>query len=367
MQALRSAINRRHLRIDRALPMRLRNQLRYSIKLLGAGGLYYSGLLHFYLRWRARNRGLVLLYHRVLTEAESAATFSSAAIIVSTATFERQLRFLRRHFTVVGPQEFQDWLSGQRHYHRPPCLITFDDGWQDNLDHAYPRLKAEGMPALIFLPTAYIGSGKSFWQERLSRLLYRLGRQPALREHPLVARHGWSELFAVPGAELAERASNLVRTYKIRSLQEVDTMVSEVGAALSAFSNKDERADVDTFLSWEAVRKMRADGIHFGSHTVTHPILTQVDATSVNSELRESRRALEQHLQAPVRILAYPNGNHDAQTCQQAREAGYELAFTTIPGWTQPGDDPLRIRRHNIHEGAHRHLPLFFATLLNVF
>lgn len=347
--------------------MRIRDQLRYSIKLFSASCLYYSGLLHFYLRWRARNRGVVLLYHRVLTEAERAATFSSAAIIVSTATFENQLRFLRRHFTVVGPQEFHDWLAGKRHYQRPPCLITFDDGWQDNLDHAHPRLKAKGMPALIFLPTAYIGSGKSFWQERLSRLLYRLGCQPALRHHPLVARHGWSDLFSAQGAELAERAANLARMYKIRSLQEVDTMVTEVGAALAAFPNEDERTDVDTFLSWEAVRQMGADGIHFGSHTVTHPILTQADAATVNAELHESRRTLEQRLQTPVRMFAYPNGNHDAQTCQQAREAGYELAFTTVPGWTQPGDDPLRIRRHNIHEGAHGHLPLFFATLLNVF
>ena len=367
MQALRSTINRRHVRIDRILPMRLRDQLRYSIKLLGAGGLYYSGLLHFYLRWRARNCGVVLLYHRVLTEAERAATFSSTAIIVSPTTFERQLRFLRRHFTVVGPEEFHDWLSGKHRYQRPPCLITFDDGWQDNLDHAHPRLKAEGMPALIFLPTAYIGSGKSFWQERLSRLLYRLGQQPLLQEHPLVARYNWEDLFSAQGAELIERAGNLARTFKIRSLQEVDTIITEVSAALAAFPKKDEHADVDIFLSWEAVREMRTNGIHFGSHTVTHPILTQVDAATVKTELHESRRTLEQRLQTPVRLLAYPNGNHDAQTCQQAREAGYDLAFTTVPGWVQPGDDPMRIRRHNIHEGAHRHLPLFFATLLNVF
>lgn len=346
--------------------MHFRDQLRYSIKLLAASGLYYSGLLHSYLRWRTRNRGVVLLYHRVLPDAERAATFSSAAIIVSSTTFERQLRFLRRHFTVVGPDEFHDWLSGKRHYQRPPCLITFDDGWQDNLDHAYPRLKAEGMPAVIFLPTAYIGSGKSFWQERLSRLLYRLGRQSTLREHPLVTRHDWGDLFSAAGTDLAERACHLARMFKTRPLQEVDAIIAELTRALEAFPDND-RDEVDAFLSWEAIQRMRLDGIYFGSHTVTHPILTQVDADIVDKELCESRRTLEQRLGAPVRILAYPNGNHNEQICRQAREAGYTLAFTTSPGWVESGDNPQCIRRHNIHEGAHRHMPLFFASLLNVF
>lgn len=347
--------------------MYFRDRLRYSIKLLVASGLYYSGLLLFYLRWRVQNRGVVLLYHRVLTEAERAATFSSAAIVVSTTTFERQLRFLHRHFTVVGADEFHDWLLGKRRYQRPPCLITFDDGWQDNFEHAHPRLKAEGLPALIFLPTAYIDGGKPFWQEHLSRLLYRFGRQPALREHPLVRRHGWSKLFSVQEAELAERACDLARTFKARPLQEVDAIIAEVTSALGALPNDDDREDVDVFLSWETVQRMYADGISFGSHTVTHPILTQVDAGVVKAELYESRRRIEQRLGAPIRMLAYPNGNHNEQICRQAREAGYDLAFTTIPGWVKPGDNLQRIRRHNIHEGAHHHLPLFCASLLNVF
>lgn len=344
--------------------MRLQNWLRYHIKLSLAAVLFYSGALFVVLRWRLRRRALVLLYHRVLPAAESTLSFSSKAIIVSPATFERHLRFLQRHFSVLGPEEFREWLLSGRDYPRPPCLITFDDGWKDNLTHAQPMLKARNLPAIIFLPTDYIGSGKVFWQERLSRLLFRLGQQAALRTHPLVARHGLETLFTCARSDLADQAADLARAYKNRDPRDAESLIAEVATALTGHG--DSSTDIDTYLSWEDVRRMRADGIAFGSHTISHRILTQIDPAAVDTELSESKRILEQRLNTPVRLLAYPNGNHNADTCERARRADYELAFTTIAGRVMRGDDPMTLRRINIHDGAHRHLPLFCASILGV-
>lgn len=344
--------------------MHLRHWLRYHIKLLLAASLFYSGALFLIFRWRFRRHGVVLLYHRVLPEAECAQSFSSKAIIVSPATFERHLRFLQRHFSVLGPEEFSAWLLNGQEYPKPPCLITFDDGWKDNLTHAHPLLKAQNLPAVIFLPTGYIGTGKAFWQERLSRLLFRLGQQPALRQHPLVARHGLSGLFTAQRHELADRAGALARTLKDHKSEAAEGLIAEVSAALAG---NDDATDIDTYLSWEDVQAMRPDGIAFGSHTVTHRILTQLEPAAVAEEITQSKRVLEQQLGTPVHLFAYPNGNHAADTCQHVKQAGYKLAFTTIPGRVARGDDPMTLRRINIHDGAHRHLPLFCASILGVF
>ena len=344
--------------------MRLQNWLRYHIKLSLAAVLFYSGALFVVLRWRLRRRALVLLYHRVLPATDSAQSFSSKAIIVSPATFERHLRFLQRNFSVLGPEEFRAWLLSGRDYPRPPCLITFDDGWKDNLTHAQPALQARNLPAIIFLPTDYIGTGKAFWQERLSRLLFRLGQQPALRAHPLVARRGLDDLFTVTGSDLADRASDQARTFKNRSPQAAESLIAEVTTALADYS--DSSTDIDTYLSWEDVHRMRADGIAFGSHTISHRILTQIDPAAVDAELSESKHVLEQRLNTSVHLLAYPNGNHNADTCERARRAGYVLAFTTVAGRVARGDDPMTLRRINIHDGAHRHVPLFCASILGV-
>jgi peptidoglycan/xylan/chitin deacetylase (PgdA/CDA1 family) len=344
--------------------MRIYRRLRYLTKLLLAACLFYSGIMFLVLRRRFRGRGVVLLYHRVLPAAESAQSFSSQAIIVSPSTFERHLRFLQRHFSVVGPEEFHDWLVHGRRFPKPPCLITFDDGWKDNLVHAVPILRAQSLPAIIFLPTDYIGTGKIFWQERLSRLLFRLGQQPALRQHPLVSQHGLTGLFGLADGELAGNAVALARHFKNRGTRDIEQMMAVLGALLSVDT---EVANVDSYLDWDNVKTMRADRIYFGSHTISHRILTQLDPASIAVELSESKRILEQRLNAPIRFLAYPNGNHDAATCDHTRQAGYQLAFTTVPGVVARGDDPMRIRRFNIHDGGHRHMPLFCASITGVF
>ena len=343
--------------------MRIQDWLRYHIKLFLAASLFYSGVLFVIARWRLRQRGLVLLYHRVLPAADSARSFSSKAIIVSPATFARHLRFLRRHFSVLGPEEFSEWLMSGREYPRPPCLITFDDGWKDNLTHARPALKTHNLPALIFLPTDYIGTGKVFWQERLSRLLFRLGQQAALRQHPLVARFGLTELFTAGHCALNERACDLARSFKDRKSQEAENIIADLAAALG---DKHDSADIDSYLSWEDVHSLRADGIAFGSHTVSHRMLTQIDPSAVSEELIVSKRILEQRLKTSVRLLAYPNGNYDATIYKQAEQAGYNLAFTTRPGRVAHGDNPMTLGRINIHDGAHRHLPLFYTSILGV-
>lgn len=342
-----------------------RQQLRHQIKRLLAAVMYYSGILYLVLHWRARHGGVVLLYHRVLPDAECAASFSSKAIMVSPATFDMHLRFLQRHFTLVDPPAFREWLLNRRSLDRPPCLITFDDGWQDNFTHAVPLLKARNVPALIFLPTDYIGSGRQFWQERLSHLLFRIGQRPELQPHPAVMRHGLSALFTVRQADLVDCACNLARSFKKLKPADVDALVTEIETLLTP-ADPDRTSGVDTFLSWEDVQTMQAQGIHFGSHTVSHRILTQLDRTAVSAELAESRQTLEDRLGAPVLDFAYPNGNYDRKTCQAARAAGYALAFTTVPGWVAPENDPMQIPRLNVHDGAHRHLPLFFAAVLNV-
>jgi len=344
--------------------MPLQPWLRYHIKLALAASLYFSGMLRLMLRWRLRGRGLVLLYHRVLPESDRSKSGSSGAIIVTPETFDRHLRFLQRHFSVLGPDEFNAWRMGHRQTPRPPCLITFDDGWKDNYTHAYPLLKSHRLPAVIFLPTDYIGTGNLFWQEELTHLLLRLGQRPERRGDAIVDQYGLDPLFSGAGESLAERAGTLARSYKNRDWDEVQRMIRDLRSTLQEVEGTTR---VDAYLNWNEVDELRANRISFGSHAVSHRILTQLSPTEVAQELAASKTILENRLGTTVDLLAYPNGNHDHETCRQASLAGYQLAFTTVSGRVTRQDDPMRLRRINIHNGAHRHLPLFCASILGVF
>ena len=347
--------------------MQLIRFFRSSVKLLIANALYYSGVLGLLLRWRYANQGMVLLYHRVLPDSASALSHSSNAIIVTPATFARHLQVLRRHFSFVSPLEFEEWWQGKRLFSKPPCLISFDDGWKDNIEYAQPILRAARVPAIIFLPTDYIGTGRVFWQERLSGLLDTLGRHPELRSHPLVARLALNDVFQQDAMARSMQSRDVARRFKTHTPEQIDCIVTEVADLVRTVTGPVEPASIEAYLNWQDVQSMLAEDIHFGSHAVTHRILTRLDTTAVQEELSTSKQILEHKLGKAVRMLAYPNGDHDETTCRIAHESGYSLAFTTVPGWVQPGADPYRLKRINIHEGGHRYTALLYASILGIF
>jgi peptidoglycan/xylan/chitin deacetylase (PgdA/CDA1 family) len=102
-------------------------------------------------------------------------------------------------------------------------------------------------------------------------------------------------------------------------------------------------------LTWSELAELAAAGWEVGSHTRSHPRLTQVDDASLEAELRESRQVCERELRRPCRSLAYPYGDHDPRVVAAARTAGYDVACT-LPEEFSAGD-PLRTSRTGIYHG----------------
>lgn len=88
-------------------------------------------------------------------------------------------------------------------------------------------------------------------------------------------------------------------------------------------------------LTWDELRALRERGVEIGSHTMTHPRLTQLADDELEHELVEARSRIEDEIGAPCRFLAYPYGDVDERVSSAARRAGYVAAFG-LPG--RPGD-----------------------------
>ena len=106
-------------------------------------------------------------------------------------------------------------------------------------------------------------------------------------------------------------------------------------------------------LQWSALGELAARGVEIGSHSVTHPHLTNLGDDELRRELRDSRAAIEDELSVPCRSLAYPYGDFDARVSRAARDAGYERAFAARPRFRH---DPFALPRVSIfaHDGAVR-------------
>jgi peptidoglycan/xylan/chitin deacetylase (PgdA/CDA1 family) len=219
----------------------------------------------------------VLFYHRINPYPFAALGPVSRELTVRPDVFEEQLKHLaRRGYRSIGISEFHRMLTQGGPMDSKALLITFDDGYEDNLIWAAPLLKKYGFGALIFVVSDFIG----------------------------------------------------------RSTAEV-------------WPNSDP-AIYGKFLDARQIGDLRASGLEFGSHTVTHPLLTRLAPEQQAQELRESKHYIEKAIGAPVTSFAYPGGDFDAATEGFAGGAGYSLAFSTIPGVNVPGTPLLALRRTEV-------------------
>ena len=105
----------------------------------------------------------------------------------------------------------------------------------------------------------------------------------------------------------------------------------------------------DLMMRSDQVTALHRAGMRIGGHTVNHPILKVLDPGAAREEITAGRRRLEELIQAPVTLFAYPNGrpgeDFDATTVDLVRDAGFDAAVTTAWGAARRGTDPLRIPR----------------------
>src|SRR5690606_8645132 len=215
------------------------------------------------------------------------------------------------------------------------CAISFDDGWRDNHSHAWPALRAAGVPATIFLVTARVGTAGGFWPDEARR---RLADLPARRRAALVAELTGVGPRGDPAAALLAHAKALDEASRAELLARLAT----AGPPLRDAGRE--------LLSWEEVAEMASGGVDFESHGQTHAILPGVDEARRRAELEGARATLHARGLGRHDLLAYPSGAYDDAVVALARDCGIRAAVTTRTGAVSHAVDPLRWPRVLLHE-----------------
>lgn len=286
-----------------------------------------------------RRRGAVaVMYHRI---NRGPVPFAG----VPVEQFRAQMQWLKANCTPVWPEEVLD--AAQRADRiRTPVLITFDDGYRDYHDCAYPILRELGIPAAVFVSTHSVDSGELLWTERVFWAMTHTGRASVhlpwdpRRELALSDR----DSRAAATRECTRHLKGVPDAERVRLL---DILFAELDAP-------DPRQHLDRqMLSWSEIRAT-LDGTRYGGHSHTHPILSQLPAAQMEAEIRLCRDRLAGHLGQEPRIFAYPNGrpqDFNGTTRDLLLKYGFKLAFSTVMGNIGPGADPLALRRQ--HAGGH--------------
>jgi peptidoglycan/xylan/chitin deacetylase (PgdA/CDA1 family) len=214
---------------------------------------------------------------------------------------------------------------------------------------------------MVFLPTEFIGSNRQFWTDHFADILSRR-KSKAIEDtdKPNILKivHRLSELSGTYEEQL-EAGIALLKTYSLNIIDEVLLELSR------AWDVKDDGSDRN-FLNWAEVREMRSSGlVSFGSHTVTHQILTTLDEPAFKSELVVSKDTLLdfQVIDNAFISFCYPNGNHTKAISDSVRASGYHLAVTTTNGWNQLDANRYTLKRIGIHQDMSSTIPLFACKI----
>ena len=266
----------------------MRRHLTHAVKVTVVYALYYTGAFRLWQLVAMRNRAVVLMYHRVLSEDEQRRTGSHPGIVVTRDTFARHMALVKERFLVLTAEQLGDHLAERRPLPPAACVITFDDGWRDNLTGAVPVLRRLNLPAVIFLPVNFIGERRLFWRESLTHLLVdavrtvRTNTSCRAQLARALESSGLDHLLGVTDGDPRSAVIDAIARSPRLTEASAHCLMQSIESILKR--PLDLTSTPDSFVTWDEVRDMAAAGITFGGHGVDHRRLGELPLNEADQE-----------------------------------------------------------------------------------
>ncbi|MCK4632796.1 MAG: polysaccharide deacetylase family protein [candidate division Zixibacteria bacterium] len=300
--------------------------------------IYFTGAWKL-LRRRNRHRLIILMYHGV-TDLDIPVWTQ-----VRLSDFARQMEYVAREYRSTSLEEAIKALKSKGETSDRHVVITFDDGFRNNLQHAYPVLRRLGIPATIFLTTSLIDSVRfkgMLWTDYVTALLLN-SKVNTLDANSLglgsLDLNNNDQRMATR-AIVCQHLKKLKADEKNRAINNLEQQLGPV--------DMESTCEALAGLSWDEVALLdKEDLVSFGAHTVNHEILTCLPMDVMKQEIIDSKHVIEQHSSKPVTAFAYPNGTRDDfdEHTKAVAASEFGCALTTLEGLNEIGTDLYELKR----------------------
>jgi peptidoglycan/xylan/chitin deacetylase (PgdA/CDA1 family) len=303
---------------------------------------------------------IIFGYHRILPEAEANAKMSQDCMWVSPSSFEKQIQWMQRIGRVVSVESMvKDRAIPAA---EPNFAITFDDGWIDNYEHAFPLLKKYNLPAMIFLSTNAIETNEMFWPDEI---FYKTDRSVRSRQAKKIVEY----ITSLDGIRTSRKRSN------------IDELLNDFVEWLKLLDAADRKKTILDYyeyirvdpapipgqiLKWDHIREMQKHNITFGSHTHSHMITEGAAREEILAELKKSKEIIESRLNTNCRWFCYPNARFNEYDHELLRKAGYDYGVTLHCARLTRDDSPYYLPRFIMYEDITKVLGYIKLRLLRV-
>jgi peptidoglycan/xylan/chitin deacetylase (PgdA/CDA1 family) len=302
--------------------------------------------LKLYWRWvRSRfiDHALILGYHRV-----AEIQHDPFSLCVSPQNFKEQMEVLQ---TLANPISLEELVHAIADSQLPPkaVVVTFDDGYADNLYEAKPLMEYYEIPAMVFIVTGSIGS--QFWWDEMEHILLFPKRLPERLEISFndftFEWNSGNSSFESPGNGSFEHRKHLLRTL----YQKLLTMSFEARKRIithlrdwSGFE-PEESSFCRTMTSDELIQLVSGGLIDVGAHTLSHPILSELAEIEQRMEVLKGKEILEKILDCKVKSFSYPHGQLSEETLTIVKNSGFLCACASHNDVAWSGSDNFQLPR----------------------
>jgi len=286
--------------------------------------LFEASLFNQVCRFFVSNKSYtVLMYHGVVKDEDKNA--EGDWLQITESEFRAQMEELYLNYNVVSLKDILNNGIDETNT-KPKVVITFDDGYANNYEVAFPILRQFSLPATIFLVSDVINTSKLFWYDRLFTSLKKIMSLDEVLEkiesfkccHPHIVDEKVDDYLASKGLPVTPDES-VYKTYHVLTMAEI--------------------------------REMEQSGlITFGSHTHQHELLTLMTNREVTETLEESYKVISE-VPGWVPVFCYPNGYYDEEHLRLLGDAGYKLAVKATGGFWKKRMYDFEVPRWGIGRG----------------
>ncbi len=277
---------------------------------------------------------LILTYHRIMPQI----AVDPLDVAVTVGTFMKQVEALAKRYPVISLSDALKQCRAGQPKAKIQIVFTFDDGYADIYQYAFPLLKKRGLPATVFLITDYIGKGIPLWEWEVSMILSNK------RIKRIQVGEQW---FHKSPLQLRQR-------FLLRIIDRIKSLdVSTRQKTLDALKDKmGDEIKQDEFrgkcLTWGEVRQMCASGIEFGSHGLSHSSLSRIPFSQAIQEIKVSKEIIESNTAKECFYFAFPFGSkkdYNDALIEYVKKAGFKACLLNIHGFNQMKKDVFCLKR----------------------
>lgn len=314
-----------------------KNMLSYSFKAAVAMDLFSI------LRWFGRKKILILGYHGISAFPQREGVIDFDYRHIPLKQLERQMVYLKKHYNIMPLSEIARRLKAGESLPNNTVAITFDDGYADIYLNGFELMKHYSIASTVFLISGLVDTDEIAWFDKIE-----MAFDSACNDGPVKGDESGSEFMLNLLSREDRIKSSIAVKERLKSLDEEQRRTIEKKLLSNLQFNGSYRNDFYSHLNSSQMEKMKEAFFDFGSHSVTHPVLTKTKKGPLDFEVTESKKELSRITKTRVDAFSYPNGSYNDAVENAVIKAGYLCAVTTEYGTNDSNSNLHRLKRVEI-------------------